>query len=103
MDEGRVCCIEESLNHGAETRLSFWPTCFAALITSQQRLEVDTFKFWSPIDHHQLWETMIPMDTLTQDHHAGAVRRFIKGQVHRQQPPGKRVGQKRGPRSAKML
>src|SRR5947209_7305306 len=46
---------------------------------------------------------MVAMDTLTQNHHTGAVRWVIEGQVHRQEPSGKGVGKKRGPGSAKML
>jgi len=94
---------EESLDDRSKARLSLGAAGLAAFVAGQQRLKVDTLELRSPIEDNQFWETVVPMDALAHDHHAGSVARLVEGQIYCQLTPGKGIGEKGCPGPAKMM
>src|SRR5436190_6872762 len=63
---------------------------FAYAVESQQLLKVDALKLWSSIDGYRCWESPVPLDTQTQDHHTRTIGGPIKSQVVGSNTPGMR-------------
>jgi len=74
-----------------------------AFVTGQQRLKVGTPELWTPINDDEFWETVVSMDTLSQNHHGRPIGWFVEGQIHCQDPPRKGVCQEGGPGLSKTM
>lgn len=77
------------------------PRFLGALIFGQECFEIRALELGTAVDNDNLWKTIVPRDTIPQNHHAGSVTRLIECQVKRETPSGKRIGEDRHPWSAK--
>src|SRR5215472_14392590 len=68
-----------------------------AAVVGCQCFKVGTVKLSASVNDQDLGQSAIPPDTLPQQHHAGTVARRIKREIDCEQPPRKRIHQKRGP------
>src|SRR5713226_117400 len=103
VNKGSVGRVEEPLDNRSKSRLGLRAGSLAAFVAGEQRFKVNALKLRPPINDYQFWETVVAMNALTQRHHTGSVARFIKGEIHCQEPSGKSIGEKCRPRSAEVM
>src|SRR5215469_10414657 len=70
---------KEPFADGSKTWFGRGPSLLRAFITRKQRLEVDALELFAAIDDQDLRETPMTANALSQDHHAGAIRRRVEG------------------------
>src|SRR5579875_1770944 len=78
---------KEALLGRSKPRLSNRALMLTHPIQSQQLLKIDAGKFRATINHNGGREPSISLHSEPECHHAGAVTRFVKGQVGGGNPP----------------
>src|SRR5438128_2873978 len=91
VDELRIGGAEEAFNDGAKAGLGTGTRLLRTGIAREHTLEGGTAECGPAIDDHNLRQALMALHTHAEDHHAGAVRRRVKGQRAGQEAPGEGI------------
>src|ERR1019366_6614642 len=98
MNELGIRRPEESFTYRSVAWLGPGARFLGAAVIGCQRFKVRAIKFSASVHYHDLRQTPIPPNALSEEHHTGAVARRIKSKIDDKQTPSKCIHQKRSPR-----
>src|SRR6185437_10710837 len=89
--------VNKATRPKAKPRFRLGTSRLVYFIARQQGFKVDTLELRSPINDNAFPQAVVPMNTFSDHHHTAAIAGRIKGQIHGQHPPRKRIHHQGGP------